>query len=214
MQILTLPEDFDALRQKSQSVKKLDEKLVKFLKELGETLKNQQDPGGAGLSAVQLGKPIRAFAILLPPPRLKGKGQRPKASLTFYLNPEIVEHPNEKTLGEELVKDNQAPGTSLSAGEAEHPEPFLEGCLSVPDTYGSVLRWPWITAKATTFSEGDLQSPHLELRTSNFELEKLAARVFQHELDHLNGILFTDHVLSQRDQLYRQLGEKLEPMKL
>lgn len=57
-----------------------------------------------------------------------------------------------------------------------------EGCLSVPETYGSVTR----AAKAT------LKGFDRNGRAITINAWGLLARVFQHEVDHLNGILFID----------------------
>ncbi len=59
-----------------------------------------------------------------------------------------------------------------------------EGCLSVPDIYGDVDRAQRIVVETTTLQD-DRQ---------RFELTDLAARAVQHEIDHLDGILFLDHV--------------------
>ena len=57
-----------------------------------------------------------------------------------------------------------------------------EGCLSVPNTYGQVIRPK--TIKIKTFNE---QGLNFKLRAKG-----LLARVIQHEIDHLNGKLFID----------------------
>ncbi|MBI2645278.1 peptide deformylase [Candidatus Uhrbacteria bacterium] len=57
-----------------------------------------------------------------------------------------------------------------------------EGCLSVPTYYGIVRRWKKITA-----TYYDRHGEKKELKTT-----ELLARIIQHEIDHLNGILFTD----------------------
>ena len=57
-----------------------------------------------------------------------------------------------------------------------------EGCLSVPGESGDVKRWEWIKV-AFIDPEG---------RKYAMRLENLAARIVQHEIDHLDGILFTD----------------------
>lgn len=57
-----------------------------------------------------------------------------------------------------------------------------EGCLSVPGESGDVKRWEWIKV---TFIDP-------EGRKYAMRLESLAARIVQHEIDHLDGILFTD----------------------
>ncbi len=59
-----------------------------------------------------------------------------------------------------------------------------EGCLSVPDTYGKVKRSPKIKIKYQ--NENGLQKRE--------NLTGFFARVVQHEIDHLNGILFTSKV--------------------
>lgn len=200
MRILTVPEDTKILRSKSRVISTIDDELVKFLGDLGKTLKRQSDPQGIGLSAVQVGRPIRIFATYL-------------SELVFYINPEIVSHPDEMTLGEDLV-DPPKDRRSSHLGGQERTRPFLEGCLSIPKIYGTVLRWPWIEAKATVFSENDLldtsQYRRSNLGLMDISLNGLAARVFQHELDHLNGILFTDHTMSQNGIMYREGKDRLE----
>ncbi len=59
-----------------------------------------------------------------------------------------------------------------------------EGCLSIPEIEGDVYRSKQIRVRYMT-PEGEEEE---------MALEGLAARVFQHELDHLNGILFIDHL--------------------
>jgi peptide deformylase len=60
----------------------------------------------------------------------------------------------------------------------------LEGCLSVKDVYGSVPRYPKVKIKALT-----IEGKPIRLTATGF-----LARVFQHEIDHTNGIVFADHV--------------------
>jgi len=59
-----------------------------------------------------------------------------------------------------------------------------EGCFSVPDVYGPVTRPKKIRAKAT-----DITGKEVTINTNG-----LLARVLQHEIDHLDGILFTSRV--------------------
>ncbi|MEF3695324.1 MAG: peptide deformylase [Candidatus Cloacimonadota bacterium] len=61
-----------------------------------------------------------------------------------------------------------------------------EGCISIPDIYAEVTR-----AKDITVKYQDLAGTEHTEELSGFE-----AVVFQHEYDHLNGVLFTDHVSS------------------
>ena len=76
--------------------------------------------------------------------------------------------------------------------------PFEEGCLSFPGLYTTVVRPKGIVLTYFTPTEGQRE---LRLRDSD-----LLARVIQHEVDHLDGVLFIDH-LSPVDRWL--LGPKL-----
>ncbi len=69
-----------------------------------------------------------------------------------------------------------------------------EGCLSVPDYTGNVIRATQIKITA--------QNPDGE--SLEYEMEGFEARAMQHELDHLDGMLFTDRVVSRRTDLFRR----------
>ncbi|HEX2449605.1 MAG TPA: peptide deformylase [Gemmatimonadales bacterium] len=66
-----------------------------------------------------------------------------------------------------------------------------EGCLSIPDVYGDVSRPERIVLEAT-----DREGQRFRL-----EAEGLVARAVQHEIDHLDGILFLDHLSLMRRRL-------------
>lgn len=72
-----------------------------------------------------------------------------------------------------------------------------EGCLSIPDAYAKVNRSAWVTVRAS------------DVEGSSFELsaDGVLAMVLQHEIDHLDGILFIDH-LSGRAQRAMGLAEE------
>ncbi|MBK1731717.1 peptide deformylase [Thiococcus pfennigii] len=69
-----------------------------------------------------------------------------------------------------------------------------EGCLSVPDYTGNVIR-------ATRLR---LQAQTLDGTARELEMEGFEARVAQHEIDHLDGLLFVDRVVSRRTDLFRR----------
>jgi peptide deformylase len=71
-----------------------------------------------------------------------------------------------------------------------------EGCLSIPTWYGLVERPEWVEIKAQ-----DLNGKKIKLK-----VDDLLARIFQHELDHLNGVLFIDYV-KDREKLWQVLPE-------
>lgn len=70
---------------------------------------------------------------------------------------------------------------------------YLEGCFSVPLIYGHVIR-P---------AEIDLESQDRHGKRLLQHYKGLPARIIQHEIDHLNGILFVDHVHDQNGKLFR-----------
>jgi peptide deformylase len=59
-----------------------------------------------------------------------------------------------------------------------------EGCLSIPEINGEVSRHQWVKVKAQT----------LDGKEVTVEYEDLPARVMQHEMDHLDGVLFVDRL--------------------
>ncbi len=76
-----------------------------------------------------------------------------------------------------------------------------EGCLSVPGERGSVLRPQFVTLRAQ-----DVTGIAYQMRG-----EGLLARVFCHETDHLNGILFIQHLsLLKRDLIKRRIRKRIK----
>ncbi|HFC53785.1 MAG TPA: peptide deformylase [Gammaproteobacteria bacterium] len=69
-----------------------------------------------------------------------------------------------------------------------------EGCMSVPDFTGNVMRAERITVAAL-----DETGKRREYQCEGFE-----ARAVQHEIDHLDGLLFLDRLVSRRTDLFRR----------
>lgn len=82
--------------------------------------------------------------------------------------------------------------------EGEIEEDY-EGCLSVKDIYGKVPRYTKVRMRA-------LNENGQEVRV---RAEGFLARVLQHEVDHTNGLVFVDHIKSNRQAFY-QLTDKGE----
>jgi len=74
-----------------------------------------------------------------------------------------------------------------------------EGCLSVLD----------YSAKVKRFSEIKVKAQDLNGEAMEFEAEDFFARVIQHELDHLDGILFIDRISSLKRNLYKKRLKKM-----
>lgn len=86
--------------------------------------------------------------------------------------------------------------------EGEVEEDY-EGCLSIKDVYGKVPRHNRVRIKAL----------NLEGREVRIKAEGFLARVFQHEIDHTNGIVFVDHIKTKKDAFYTLTSEgKLDPL--
>ncbi len=185
------------LRLKSKPVERIDAKLLTFLNALAQSLLTKTDPPGVGLSAIQVGEPLRLFATYMPRDvSLPLKAWKPEnQEIVFMINPEIkAVTPGGKTLG----------GTS--------EKPYYEGCLSIPKLYGPVYRYYGLSLEYLSFDFklGSTEIPTLSKHTTKFV--DFPARVIQHELDHLDGILFTDHTLKDDLPLFYDTPEGLEPI--
>lgn len=76
--------------------------------------------------------------------------------------------------------------------------PYTEGCLSVPDQYAEVMRPDRIRAR--------WQDP--EGKTHEADMDGLLAVCLQHEMDHLEGVLFIDHLSRlKRDMVLKKLAK-------
>lgn len=144
--------------------------LTALVKEMSEAL--DQFPEGVALAAPQMGVPYRLFIVrkdrtLPPPPRNKGStlDSGPQGR-TLVAVPEV-----EVYINPEIVK------TSRKRAKAD------EGCLSVHGIYGTTKRHERVTIKAR-----GIDGSHMQRGAGG-----LMAQIFEHEIDHLNGILFIDH---------------------
>lgn len=116
----------------------------------------------------------------------------PEKTPTVYINPEIIKVSH--LLFSNVVKDEN--------------DQWMEGCLSIPKIWGTVDRPYQITLAYQTLDENN------KLIDMTKEFEGIESAFVQHERDHLDGILFTDHVLSQKGQLYRESRGSFSPINL
>ena len=80
----------------------------------------------------------------------------------------------------------------------------LEGCLSIPRIWGPVKRAPSIYIQYQ-----DLSGTEHKGWFKGFE-----ATILQHEIDHLNGIVFTQRSMEQGEKLYKEVGDELKPIEI
>lgn len=83
--------------------------------------------------------------------------------------------------------------------EEEGEWEFEEGCLSIPDVRDKVVRAETIRVKYNDINMNDVE----------LEADGLLARVLLHEIDHLNGVLFVDHLNSTKKTLLRSRLKKI-----
>ncbi len=101
------------------------------------------------------------------------------------------------------------PKVAGSSKEVSRDKDTLEGCLSVNNTWAHVKRSKWV----------ELEFTGLDGRQRREKFTGFKAHIIQHEMDHLQGVLFTQRALEQEQDLYRieknQKGEeKLVPIEI
>jgi len=112
----------------------------------------------------------------------------------------IIKMPDEKfevCINPEIIKSSKKMLSDLPEKDR-----FLEGCLSIPDYYTFVNRPLKIKVKYQT-TKGLAKTRTLIPPFSSY---------FSHELDHINGVLFIDHLKKSPQQLY--LANKTDKKKL
>ncbi len=139
---------------------------------------------GVGLAAPQIGKAIRLFIIDASP---------------FADDEELPEEEKE------VLKNFNKVFINAQIIEEEGDEwVFNEGCLSIPDIREDVFRQPKIT----------IEYQDEEFKTHTEVLDGLAARVFQHEYDHIEGILFTDKLSTLKKRIIKKRLENISKGKI
>ncbi len=132
---------------------------------------------GVGLAAPQLGIGIQLFVYLAVDPDAMDSdeedGPAPEPEPKVVINPMVVPEPGE------LVAE-------------------WEGCLSIPDLRGLVLRHPAVQVNAL-----DRHGEKIEFTARGYP-----GRIVQHEFDHLNGIIFLDRMRDLRSLCFTEEWEQ------
>ena len=168
LRIRTYPDG--ALRTKARPVAAVTDEVRDVARRMIELMHQAE---GIGLAAPQVGLSWRLFVAHVPESEKRSAAATPPEATRepqVYINP-LLTHP----LGP--------------------PEPLSEGCLSLPDILGDVLRPPTITIAATG----------LDGRTFTHTATGLLARCWQHEVDHLDGVLIIDK-MTQLSRLKNRLA--------
>ena len=174
--IVTTPDE--VLAKRAQEVAKFDGKLKEILEGMKKTLIATRDPIGVGLAAPQVGISLRIF-------QMKPLDNSP---VTSFINPVILDVSKSEGILNKSNSENIEKNKPKSSKKR-----LLEGCLSIPNIWGNVTRKKEITIA--------FQDENGVSHTKHFK--GFPAVIIQHEMDHLNGILFTKHVMEQKEKLYK-----------
>ena len=154
------------LRTKGKPVTEITDEVRQLAADMLDTM---HEANGVGLAAQQVGVAVQLTVIDV----RDAAASRPSR---MWINGEEVE-PNDR-MPLCLVNPQVEAGREMEVG--------AEGCLSFPDVTADIARAAHVRVCAL-----DLDGRPLE-----FEAEGLLARAVQHEVDHLNGILFIDRMNS------------------
>ncbi len=185
LEVLKYPDP--RLREKSLPVTRFDSQLKKLVANMFETMYSE---GGIGLAAPQVNQLVRLLIVDARPNEEKDPSLKKEDSEDRYSIEDMTEL--EKKLTQPLVIINP----EIVSGQGKTT--FDEGCLSVPSFYETVERIKTIK----------LKYQDVEGKTHQIEIDGLVAIVIQHEMDHLDGTLFIDHLSLIKSNKIKNLIKK------
>lgn len=158
----------EILQYPDPRLQQLAQPVMSFDAPLRELLEDLEDTLRAGPGSVGVAAPQIGELLRVAIVDVSAKPGIPHHGCLKLVNPEIVHR----------------------AGEVKG----REGCMSVPDYTGNVLRAATIRLRAQN-ADGEWRE---------WDCQGYEARAVQHELDHLDGLLFLDRVVSTRHDLFRR----------
>ena len=177
LEVLKFPDP--RLRQKGKPVFSITPELKKLAQDMLETMTSEN---GAGLAAVQVAQPIRLLT----------------ADTRFELSRSEDENPRYPPIGlkQNLVPRIQQPLILFNPEiiSKTGQTVYKEGCLSFPSYFADVKRAEIVEVKALN-EQG---------REISFKTDGLLSICIQHEIDHLNGKLFIDHLSPLKAQKLKE----------
>ena len=172
------------LKQVSAPVTQFNEALRTLVADMLETM---YDAPGIGLAAIQVGVPLRVLVIDLQP-------DDPDAE------PEVCHaHGDEAHTHQPTKREPQVFINPEILDPSEEHRVYQEGCLSVPEIYADVERPARIRARWQD----------LDGTVHEQAMDGLMATCLQHEMDHLEGVLFIDHLSRLKRSMALKKLEKL-----
>lgn len=186
LNILTYPNPL--LREVSLPVKKFDQELKNLVKDMLETM---YDANGIGLAAPQVGQLLRLLVI----------DTRPKLS-EKDLEDSRYENDAQTELESKIKQPLVLINPEIIKGHGKTT--FDEGCLSVPSFFETVER----------FDEVEVKAFDIDGKEFRFKTDGLLAICIQHEMDHLEGTLFIDHIsFTKSNKIKNQIKKNGYPTK-
>lgn len=170
-------------------LREVSEPVTKFdesLKKLAaDMLETMYDANGIGLAAIQVGKPIQMLVIDISPRDPESRHEDSRTELESKIQQPLI-----------LINPEIVNGVGKTM--------YDEGCLSVPSFFEEVERFEKVEIKAQ-----DLDGNEFRLVTDG-----LLAICIQHEMDHLKGTLFIDHIsFTKSNKIKNQIKKKGYPTK-
>jgi peptide deformylase len=181
-EILEVPDP--RLKTVSKHVETFDAGLKALVSDMFETMYAAH---GIGLAAIQVGEPIRLLVIDLQEPDEDAE-------------PEVCHaHGGEEHTHQPIKNDPRVFVNPEILDPSEDFQTYQEGCLSVPEIYADVDR----PARCR------VRWQDLEGKVHEEDMEGMMAVCIQHEMDHLEGILFIDHLSRLKRQMVLKKLDKL-----
>jgi peptide deformylase len=182
LNILQYPDE--RLHTVAKPIEAVDERVRTLIDDMFETMYAAH---GIGLAAIQVGVPQRVLVIDLQPEDEDGEPE----VCTAHGGHEHTHQPLKKEPRVYINPEILDPSADLVL--------YNEGCLSVPDIYAEVQRPATIRARWQD----------LDGKVHEEAIDGLLATCLQHEMDHLEGILFIDHLSRLKRQMALKKLEKL-----
>ena len=176
------------LGQKAKKVRTIDASIQKLVDDMIETMR---DAPGVGLAANQVGVPLRVIVIELPE-EIDDSEEGADSATPEETGPQL-DRPSARRRDLYVLINPQIVKRS---GERT----LDEGCLSIPGYHADVPRSVSVTVKG-------LDRDGREVRIK--AVDNLLAEVLEHEIDHINGVLYIDR-LESMDQLVKLEKEAVE----
>ena len=170
------------LSQIAKPVSRVNFEVRQLLEEMKVSLLSAKDPVGVGLAAPQVNRSLQIF-IAKP---------TSKSPIQVFINPKIIQ---KNKISHLTIDSDRVNKLNKTIGEKSSTK--LEGCLSLPNIWGEVKRDPTIKLQYQLIINNH------ELITKTHTFSGFIATIIQHEMDHLQGILFPKRVLEQKGTLYK-----------